>query len=106
MDVKTVTAEELDNWLKENDVVLIDVRLPEEYEIDFIPGALFMPLPQFTGKNVACEKKTILYCRSGRRSEAACRLVLAINKAADIYNLEGGILEWKRRGFQVAKGGT
>jgi len=42
---------------------LVDVRLPEEYEEDHLPGANLVPLGVLTegGGNLDAEKPTILY---------------------------------------------
>ena len=99
--MKKVTCEQLASWMKETKVTLIDVRTPEEFEAEFISGALFMPLSQFDPRDIKIDGKIIVYCRSGVRSEAACRLVLAEHAEAEVYNLEGGILRWKKSGFET-----
>jgi sulfur-carrier protein adenylyltransferase/sulfurtransferase len=79
---------------KEKDYVVLDVRLPQEYTQEHIPGAKLMPLYEFEGRlgEVEPDEDLILYCSSGKRSMAAA--VLARDSgiiSGEIYNLQGGI---------------
>jgi rhodanese-related sulfurtransferase len=96
MTIKNVDAATLKTWLQNDEVVLIDVREPFEYEAANISQAILMPLatisnqvlPQLNGK------KLVIHCRSGKRSLDACNLLLVENEDLEVYNLEGGILAW------------
>ena len=70
----------LEQWLKERDngerdFVLVDVREPNEYEINKIPGAVLIPKGEFlTGKalgQLPADKQVVLHCKSGVRSAEA-----------------------------------
>ncbi|MDJ1172869.1 molybdopterin-synthase adenylyltransferase MoeB [Roseofilum capinflatum] len=83
----------------DEDILLIDVRNPHEYEIAQIPGAVLIPLPDIEqGKGVDRVKellnghKLIAHCKMGMRSAKA----LGILKQAGIegINVKGGILAW------------
>ena len=75
---------------------LIDVRQPEEYEEMHIPGGLLIPLDKILahGEDIEKGKPAIIYCRSGRRSQAAAQHLLG-QGFEKVMNMEGGILAWK-----------
>ncbi|THB78075.1 MAG: sulfurtransferase [Desulfobulbaceae bacterium] len=74
---------------------LIDVRQPKEYEESHIPGAILIPLPELSLRQseVDHDKPTIVYCRSGVRSKAACQI---LNNAGvrHVFNMNGGLIDW------------
>ena len=81
----------------EKDYVIIDVRQPQEYLQEHIPGALLIPLPELEAKRSGLpkDKDFIFYCKSGSRSQMAA-MMIAESKVTDknIYNLKGGIMGW------------
>jgi molybdopterin/thiamine biosynthesis adenylyltransferase/rhodanese-related sulfurtransferase len=94
----TITAAELKGMLdREDNIFLIDVREPNEYEIVSIPGATLIPKDQFlTGaalERLPHDKRIVLHCKSGARSAEA----LAVVKNAgfsDAVHVGGGVLAW------------
>lgn len=74
---------------------IIDVREPYEWEIGHIPGARLVPLAQISEEIPRLDKRreTILYCKVGGRSRVAAQQ-LANAGVADVRNLAGGILRW------------
>jgi len=80
------------------DLIILDVRTPEEYAGGYIAGAVNLDFksPDFAAKLDALDKtKTYLvYCRSGGRSAKAMGIMKekGFNR---VYNLRGGIMEWK-----------
>ena len=94
--VKEITAGELKTMLDEGaDVFLIDVRETWEKEIADIGGQL-IPFGSIENnlKNIPQDRKTILYCRTGRRSSEAISLIAKKRNTENLYNLEGGIYAW------------
>ena len=94
--VKEVTAVELKTMLDEGaDVCLIDVRETWEKEIADIGGQL-IPFGSIENnlKNIPQDRKTILYCRTGRRSSEAISLIAKKRNTENLYNLKGGIYAW------------
>ena len=100
--VKHINAAELAEMIEKNDdIVLLDVRTPGEYEYDgHIAGSRLLPLSMLSGRlNELPKDKTIVcICRSGNRSHTACEH-LAVNGFTDIYNLAGGMIGWRRSGL-------
>ncbi|MFC5728013.1 MULTISPECIES: adenylyltransferase/sulfurtransferase MoeZ [Nocardioides] len=101
----TISVVQLENLLKERaegtrDFVLIDVREPNEYEINKIPGSLLIPKGEFLNGNALAQlppvdsgTQVILHCKSGVRS-AEC---LAVVKGAgydDALHVGGGVVAW------------
>jgi sulfur-carrier protein adenylyltransferase/sulfurtransferase len=94
----TITATELKTMLDNDDnIFLVDVREPNEYEIVSIPGSVLIPKDQFlTGaalERLPQDKRIVLHCKSGARSAEA----LAVVKNAgfsDAVHVGGGVLAW------------
>ncbi|KQV23836.1 MULTISPECIES: adenylyltransferase/sulfurtransferase MoeZ [unclassified Kitasatospora] len=94
----TITSKQLKEWQDDNeDIFLVDVREPGEYEIVNIPGAVLIPKNEFLMGNaletLPQDKKIVLHCKSGVRSAE----VLAVLKSAgfsDAVHLGGGVLGW------------
>ncbi|MFD7410728.1 adenylyltransferase/sulfurtransferase MoeZ [Kitasatospora purpeofusca] len=94
----TITSKQLKQWQDDQeDIFLIDVREPGEYEIVSIPGAVLIPKNEFLMGNaleqLPQDKKIVLHCKSGVRSAE----VLAVVKSAGFSNavhLGGGVLGW------------
>ena len=94
----TITATELKGMLDRNeDIFLVDVREPNEYEIVSIPGATLIPKGEFLSgaalERLPQDKRIVLHCKSGARSAEA----LAVLKDAgfsDAVHVGGGVLAW------------
>jgi sulfur-carrier protein adenylyltransferase/sulfurtransferase len=94
----TITATELKEMLdRGDDIFLVDVREPNEYEIVSIPGAVLIPKDQFLSgaalERLPQDKRVILHCKSGARS-AECLAVLKNAGFADAAHVGGGVLAW------------
>lgn len=101
--IKTIDAKALAALKAEGKVQVIDVRTPEEFAEGHIEGAINMPVETFDPaaiKQVAGEQ-TVLYCRSGRRSERAAEMLAA--KDGSATHLDGGILAWEEAGQPTVK---
>jgi rhodanese-related sulfurtransferase len=104
---KTVSADELKQWLDNNEAVVVDVREPGEYEIEHISNSTLIPLgnlsldklPNLDGK------KLVIHCLLGKRGGMGCQKLIIENPNLDLYNLEGGITAWVNAGYQTIKKG-
>lgn len=78
------------------DVLLLDVRTPEEYAAGYIAGSQLLPYEQIEARadELPADKATpiIVYCRSGRRSAIAAESLASLGYT-EIYDL-GGIQDW------------
>ena len=79
------------------DLLLLDVRQPEEYERARIAGSLLIPLPELEDRlnEIAAWKgrPVIVHCHHGPRSERACR-ILREHGFERVENMSGGIEAW------------
>ncbi len=101
--VKFIQAKTLKQWLDAQEAVLVDVREPEEFAEERIPGSILQPLAKVSLNNLPdiTNKKLVMHCKGGVRSEFACEKLLAENPKLEVYNLEGGILAWKQHGLRI-----
>ena len=101
---KNVSADELAAMLKNKDFVFINVHIP--FAGDIAQTDLSIPydeieqnLSQFpTDKNA----KVVLYCRSGRMSQIAAEKLVSLGYT-NIWNLQGGMVDWEQAGFNIEK---
>ena len=98
VEVKLVTAEEMQSILELEDVQLVDVRTPKEYDEIRIANSQNIDFnsPTFDDdiSKLDKEKPVILYCKGGNRS-AKCAQKLKSAGFEKIYDLDGGISKWK-----------
>ncbi|MCO4819009.1 MAG: rhodanese-like domain-containing protein [Bacteroidetes bacterium] len=93
--VQTLEQANLSDKLKEKDVVVVDVRTPEEVAEGYISGASHFI--NFYGddfqtkiKSLDSTKTYVMYCRSGGRSGKAAQFMID-NGFKNVFNLAGGI---------------
>jgi adenylyltransferase/sulfurtransferase len=94
----TISATDLKSMLDRGDnIFLVDVREPNEYEIVSIPGATLIPKDQFlTGaalEKLPQDRRIVLHCKSGVRSAEALAVVKNAG-FADAVHVGGGVLAW------------
>lgn len=80
---------------KKEAYLLVDVRTPEEYTEEHLPGARLVPLHELDQRygEIDRKKKIITYCRSGRRSMGGA-ILLCNQGFRQLHNMEGGIMNW------------
>ncbi len=101
-DTGRISAEELKALIdnKEN-ISLVDVRTPEEYESGHIPGSVSIPLNTIQNQTSLPNKgRVVLYCASGVRSVKA-RNIFSSRGIPDAVDLKGGIKSWIGIGGKV-----
>jgi adenylyltransferase/sulfurtransferase len=94
----TITATELKDMLDRGDnIFLVDVREPNEYEIVSIPGATLIPKGEFLSgdalERLPQDRRVVLHCKSGARS-AECLAVVKKAGFSDAVHVGGGVLAW------------
>ncbi len=107
-DIKTISASEFKNFIKQNsghDLVVLDIRTPEEYALGHIPNSVLMNYydPSFTSDldKLDKNKKYGIYCNSGNRSKSALS-IMRQKGFIHVYELEGGIQAWIDSGYEIA----
>lgn len=83
----------------ESEVILLDAREINEYQISHLKGAIYVGYDHFdintvSRQNINKESKIIVYCSLGIRSEDISEKLKQAGYN-NIYNLYGGIFEWK-----------
>lgn len=105
INIYNLNPKKLFKWLEEKEAILIDVREPAEYRSESIKDSCNIPLSQVTINDASLkelkDKKLVIHCLSGKRSMMACEKLKNEGIECDIWNLEGGILNWKNNNLPV-----
>jgi sulfur-carrier protein adenylyltransferase/sulfurtransferase len=98
----TISVTQLEHMLKERengerDFVLVDVREPNEYEINQIPGSVLIPKGAFLNgsalEQLPADKQIVMYCKTGVRSAETLAIVKGAGYA-DAVHVGAGIVAW------------
>jgi len=107
-DNHDISAVEAHKMIQDNinnpDFVIIDVRSENEFLQGHIENAVLIPYSSpdrekalsKLGKN----KTYLLYCLFGGRSSSMFEKMIKLG-FKKVYDLDGGIIEWKNEGFEV-----
>jgi len=100
--LRELDAEQVHALLRNRQAVLIDVREPEEFEAERIPGALLFPLSGFDLESLPLDgsKHVIFQCGTGRRSAQAAQRLLESGRT-EAFHLGGGLKAWKEAGLPI-----
>ncbi|SFQ50628.1 Rhodanese-related sulfurtransferase [Lachnospiraceae bacterium XBB1006] len=94
---RMITPQEALQYMKSNkEYALVDVRMPEEYAMGHIPGAMNIPLETIVSEQLPqlpdLQQTVLLYCHGGSRSQKAGQRLCAIGYT-NVYCF-GGIDTW------------
>ena len=95
--MEEITATELKQRLdRGDDIQLIDVREPNEYEIARIPNTKLIPLGQVVNRagEIDENRETVVHCKGGVRSARAIEALTRSGFKGKLVNLKGGITAW------------
>ncbi|NIP31880.1 MAG: molybdopterin-synthase adenylyltransferase MoeB [Candidatus Dadabacteria bacterium] len=99
LNVKEISVEEFrERKSKDDNLVLIDVREPHEYEICNIEDSHLIPLNEIEDRSneLNPENEIVLLCHHGGRSRRAAN-ILREKGFNNVKNLKGGIDEWAEK---------
>jgi DMSO/TMAO reductase YedYZ molybdopterin-dependent catalytic subunit/rhodanese-related sulfurtransferase/glyoxylase-like metal-dependent hydrolase (beta-lactamase superfamily II) len=84
--------------------LLLDVREPEEWQIEHAPDARLVPMGQVKARTgeLPRDRRIVVVCRSGGRSAAVTDSLCAWG--FDAVNLAGGMCAWAAAGLPVVAG--
>ena len=103
---QNVTPDEFNTMLKNKDFVFVNVHIPFAGNIAgtdlSIPYDQITAPEQFSQLPVDKNAKVVLYCRSGRMSAIAADNLVSLGYT-NIWNLEGGMVDWEQTGFEIEK---
>ena len=95
--MEEITATELKQRLdKGDDIQIIDVREPHEYQIGQIPDSHLIPLGQVLTRmdEIDPNRETVVHCKMGGRSAKAIDALQRAGFTGRLINLKGGITAW------------
>jgi adenylyltransferase/sulfurtransferase len=95
--MEEITATELKQRIDQgDDLQIIDVREPHEYEIGQIPNSKLIPLGQVLNRmnEIDPDRETVVHCKMGGRSAKAIDALQRSGFSGKLVNLKGGITAW------------
>lgn len=101
-----------DKIKNKEDIILLDVRTPEEYEEVHLENALLLPVQELSAKSLASiglgegakDKEIIIYCRSGARSKTAYDIMKSLGYT-NIKSVSGGMIHWEEDNYPFTEMG-
>jgi adenylyltransferase/sulfurtransferase len=93
---RDITSVELKQRLDRGDkLTLVDVREPNEFQINRIPGTVLIPLGEIPRRYAELDKndEIVVHCKTGGRSAKAADFLRSVGFSR-VLNLKGGILDW------------
>lgn len=102
--VPLIQPSDLYEWKEAGkDLAILDIRSDGEYQVSHIEGAELIDFKSFEDQDVARVPKgkvVVVYCSVGYRSERIGEKMKALG-FDEVYNLYGGIFQWKNEGYEV-----
>ena len=101
-EIRDLTPEDVRSGIEAGEILLVDVREPNETVQERIHGAVLAPLSKFDPVDLPNpEGRTVVFtCASGIRSIKAAEIAQAAGLAFDAH-LAGGIKAWKAAGLPI-----
>lgn len=101
-----ITVEEAANLIESRPhLIIVDVRTPAEFKEEHLDGAINLCIrcdPDSFVNTLDPNEEILLYCQSGVRSADGLQTLNA-NGYTKVYNMLGGIIAWKEKGYAVVK---
>ncbi len=87
-----------------DDVIVLDVRTPEEFEEARLDGAIMIDFydDDFADQLAGLDRDAtyVLYCRSGNRSGQTTSIMADLG-FTDVADVDGGIIAWQDAGLPI-----
>jgi rhodanese-related sulfurtransferase len=102
-NVHDLPPEEVARGLAEGTILLVDVREPNETEVERYPEAFYLPTSEFDPAAIPdpAGRRVVFACRSGNRSVTASLIAQAAGLPYDAH-LAGGMKAWKELGLPTS----
>ncbi len=97
--VPLIHQDELREKLEKENIALLDTRSDKEFQVSHLQGARFVDYDNFSTtivEDLDKDKPVILYCSVGYRSEKIGERLQEMG-FTEVYNLYGGIFDWKNK---------
>jgi rhodanese-related sulfurtransferase/predicted transcriptional regulator len=104
-EVESIGRDELRKRLRRGDVVLVDVRSPEEFNAGHIEGAQSIPLDELEERmaDLPADQEVVAYCRGPFCAYAHEAVRLLRDAGREARRLEEGWPEWQRAASEAAR---
>lgn len=101
--LQPVSAHDLLEWLRSDQVILLDVRPVEEYRAGHLPQALSMPVAELEARleELPSDKEIVAYCRGPYCVFADEAVALLRARGYQARRLEEGVPDWRQLGLPV-----
>jgi rhodanese-related sulfurtransferase/thiol-disulfide isomerase/thioredoxin len=103
-EFKSVDSRQFQDLIAATQPLILDVRTLEEYADGHLEDATLIPVGELSERIADIgqykNRAVLVYCRSGNRSLAASQ-ILRRHGFQKVYNLKGGLNDWRRTGFVV-----
>jgi rhodanese-related sulfurtransferase len=89
--------------ISKSDVIILDTRSAEEFQVSHLSGSLLLEYDSFHPddiKNIHKNTKIVVYCSVGYRSERIGEQLIKLG-FKDVSNLYGGIFDWINNGNPI-----
>jgi rhodanese-related sulfurtransferase len=98
--VQNLTPQDVARGLTEGRILLVDVREPNETDVERYPEAFYLPMSAFDPAAIPDPqgRQVVFACRSGNRSVTASLMAQAAGLPYNAH-LAGGIKAWKDVGL-------
>lgn len=102
---KTIPYLSIDELKKLDDAIILDTREQKEFDVSHLNGAVCVGYEKFDAKKIKEKFKNlndtiVVYCSVGIRSEIIGTKLKKMGYK-NVYNLYGGIFEWKNKNEEV-----
>jgi len=104
--LEAVDGETLNRRVRQGEVVVLDVRPPDEYAAGHIPGAVSIPIEELEQRlqELPPGREVVAYCRGPYCLFSRQAVERLRSHGLRAYRMEEGVAEWEERGFPVATG--
>ncbi len=98
--IDSLSVEAVAEQFDRDAVILIDVRTPNEYIYEHIPGAMLFPMAFFDAHKLPCQvsKRIVFHCGAGPRSRMIAERCIAAG-VTPVAFMDGGFMAWKAAGL-------
>ena len=98
----SITVGELDEWVKDNNPIVIDVRDMFAFEKGNISGAYNVPLAMLFNdlKSLPKDSCVLVYDETGKKGHQALRMLKSMG-VDNVHNISGGFISVQRQAYSV-----
>lgn len=104
--LEAVDVETLNRRVQKGEVIVLDVRPPDEYAAGHIPGAVSIPIAELEQRlqELPPGREIVAYCRGPYCLFSRQAVERLRSHGLRAYRMDEGVAEWEERGFPVAAG--